>query len=298
MFDLSKCRESVAARLRAEGADDLAEPLEECGLGFELICLNCGTGKPCVKRCKKRWCPSCARFISLERISKYQAVIDSMRWPMLVTLTMPHTLETSCPSDVRKLRRALGKLRRLRWFKRCVRGGITSIEVTGGANGWHPHAHMLIDCRWFAVQVPEPRKGLGKEGLRKVFKAARAEVADQWALCLHEDRRLQVSISRARPDAAREVLKYAVKPTELADSPLPLAPLLRILSVSRLVSAFGSVRADRLEALKGQLEEEDERVSCLCGCQDFRPDWIIDNMRSHGHSVTKACARLMSGKWE
>lgn len=297
MFDLSLCRRSVASRLRSEGAEDLAIPLEECGTEFSLVCLSCGTGRPCKKRCKKRWCPSCARLISLERIGKYQAVIDSMRWPMLVTLTMPHSIDTSCPSDVRRLRRALGKLRRLRWFKRAVRGGITSIEVTGGANGWHPHAHMLIDCRWFSVQVPEPRKGLSRDGLKKVFKAARAEVADQWALCLHEDRRLQVSISRARPDAAREVLKYAVKPTELADSPLPLAPLLRILSVSRLVSAFGSVRSDKLKALQGQGADKEEIAECPCGCRDFRPDWIIDNIRNHGHSVTQASARLMSGTW-
>ena len=201
-----------------------------------------------------------------------------MRWPLLVTLTMPHQMDTSCPSDVRKLRRALGKLRRLRWFLRAVKGGITSIEVTGGDNGWHPHAHMLIDCRWFAVTVPEPDYRTPRDKFKASFKRARKEVAEQWALCLGETRRLQVAISRARPQAAREVLKYAVKPQELAESPLPLAPLLDILRVTRLVSAFGSVRSCRLAELQVQKASERPGVVCACGCSESLPSFVVDRI--------------------
>jgi len=200
-----------------------------------------------------------------------------MQWPMLVTLTLPHSAESDGPADVRRLRRALGKLRRLRWFRLKVRGGITSVEVTCGENGWHPHAHMLIDCRWLSVQTPPPDKSMSRYCFKSTFRRARAEVAEQWGLCLGETVRLQVNISRARKDAAREVLKYAVKPQDLAEAPLPLAPLLRILSVSRLVSAFGSVRASRLAGLQGQLKEERSEYECSCGCRDFVPDFVAND---------------------
>lgn len=278
MIDLSLLRERVAQRLKGEGRLDLAEPLEECGTVFELICTSCGTSRAVSKSCKKRWCPSCARLISLTRIDKYQAAIDRMQWPMMVTLTMPHTMDTSCPSDVRKIKRALGKLRRLRWFRRKVKGGISSVEVTAGENGWHPHAHLLLDCQWLSVNAKPPHHTWSRYRYKKAFRDARNEVAQQWQLCLQETRRLQVHISRARPEAAREVLKYAVKPQELADSPMPLAPLIDILRVSRLISAFGSVRASNLAALQGQGEEDKQRYFCACGCSDFMPDFLLDKL--------------------
>jgi hypothetical protein len=296
VIDLSHCREGVCARLEAEGRFDLSAPLHECGDPFELVCCGCAKGIAVVKQCRKRWCPSCARIISLERIDRYQQSIDAMQWPLLVTLTMPHTIETSCPSDVRKLRRALGKLRRLRWFKRAVKGGITSIEVTGGENGWHPHAHMLLDCRWLSVYGEEPRKPMSRDAIKRAFKVARNEVAEQWALCIQTSARVQVAISRARPDVAREVLKYAVKPSELAESPLPLAPLIDILRVSRLVSAFGSVRECRLEGLKRQLSEEEPTKVCECGCSTWMPDFVVDRMLDRGDSLPRALSNCLVAK--
>jgi len=278
VIDLSLLRERVAQRLEDEGRSDLAEPLRECGAVFELLCTSCGTPRVVSKSCKKRWCPSCARMISLSRLEKYQSAIDRMHWPMMVTLTMPHTMDTSCPSDVRKIKRALGKLRRLRWFKKKVRGGISSVEVTAGDNGWHPHAHLLIDCQWLSVTTKAPTRHLSPYKYKKAFRDARNEVAQQWQLCLQESKRLQVHISRARPEAAREVLKYAVKPQDLADAPMPLAPLIDILRVSRLISAFGSVRASNLAELQGQGEEDKQRYFCSCGCADFMPDFVLDKL--------------------
>lgn len=274
MTDLPAMRERVAERLESEGAFDLSRPLRDCGEGFELCCRACGDSRPALKQCTKRWCPVCARRIAAKRVDAYQAVIDKMRWPLLVTLTMPHTRETSDASDVRLLRRSLSKLRRLRWWRRSVMGGVTAIEVTCGKQGWHPHAHMLIDCRWLSVTAPEPPRGCGAATAKRYFKSARDEVGEQWRLCLQTDKRVQVQVSRARPEAAREVLKYATKAADLVETELPIAPLIRILQVSRLISAFGSVRADKLVELAGQLSSELPGVQCACGCSDWVPDFV------------------------
>jgi len=288
--NLSALRERVRERLEAEDAFDLSAPLSACGECFELLCRGCGSGRTAQKQCLKRWCPVCARRIAADRVETYQSAIDSMQWPMMVTLTMPHTAESSEPSDVRALRHALGRLRRLRWFQNKVKGGITSIEVTCGENGWHPHAHLIIDCRWLSVQVPAPPYRCTKRALQKLCKAAREEVGEQWRLCLRADKRVQVAVSRARPDAAREALKYAVKATDLAETQLPISPLLRILRVSRLVSAWGSVRRYRLEEKDREPEEGLPGVKCECGCDSWVPDfvdrkldsWRIETRRAPG----------------
>jgi hypothetical protein len=274
MSDLPAMRERVVARLDDEGRPDLADALRACGEGFEMLCRGCGTARAAQKQCLKRWCPVCARRMAADRVDTYQSAIDSMQWPMMVTLTMPHTADTSCPSDVRALRRALGRLRRLRWFRTKVRGGITSIEITCGANGWHPHAHLVIDCRWLSVQVPSPPYACGQRELQRLCKAARAEVGEQWRLCLRAEQRVQVAISRARPEAAREVLKYSVKAADLVETSLPLAPLLDILKVSRLMSAWGSVRRYKLDRAETDPAPALPSVTCTCGCNSWVPDFV------------------------
>jgi hypothetical protein len=258
----------IIDRLHSEAAPDLAKPLEECGRGFELTCTNCGGVHETVTRCKKRWCPVCARIVSARRLDKYQAVIEQMRSPIFVTLTMQHSADTSSPEDVRKLRRAIGKLRKRKWFAEKVAGGICSIEVTCGANGWHPHAHMLLESRWFSVTTPAPDRSYTRSEIKEMCAASSREVQWQWESCLGGVG--GVKISRARPQVAREVLKYAVKPTELADSQFPLAPLLRVLAVSRLISTWGTVR--KAYAHMRSLEQEKNfSLQCPCGVE---PSWI------------------------
>ena len=278
--DLPAMREAIRAKLESEGSQDLAAPLAACGEQFEMLCKGCGTTRAAQKQCLKRWCPVCARRLAADRVETYQSAIDSMQWPMMVTLTMPHTAESSDASDVRALRHALGRLRRLRWFANKVRGGITSIEITCGKHGWHPHAHLVIDCRWLSVQVPSPPFGCTGRALKKLCKAAREEVGDQWRLCLRADQRVQVAISRARPDAAREALKYSVKAADLAETSLPLSPLLRILRVSRLMSAWGSVRRYRIADKEEQGVVELPGTVCECGCSAWVPDFVDRRMDS------------------
>lgn len=267
-------REKVVARLEAEGAEDLARPLRECGTGIGLICTNCGERHETVTRCKKRWCPACARIVSAKRLEKYSGVIDLMRSPIFVTLTMPHTAETSSPDDVRKLRRALGRFRNRAWFKRRVSGGIASIEVTCGENGWHPHVHMLIEARWFSVTVPSPDGRYSKKDREEMQRASQQEILWQWQRALAIDEGGGVFISRARFGVAREILKYAVKPGDLVEAQWPLAPLLRVLSVSRLITTWGSVRKAHQKI--ASLQDDDEKRSLICSCGESA--WLPEEL--------------------
>lgn len=266
------CAEKIIARLEAEGAEDLAAPMRLCGEGFALICTSCGKRHEGQRRCKKRWCPVCSRIISAKRIDKYQSAIDTMQSPVFVTLTMQHSAISSSPEDVRVLRRALGRFRNRTWFRRRVAGGIASIEVTCGPNGWHPHCHLLMDCRWFSVSTPAPSSRYNAEQRAEMMRASQAETQWQWESCLPDGVRGGLFVSRAREGVAREVLKYAVKPADLVAAAWPLAPMLRTLAVSRLISTWGSVRQAAIAIASLESEEQSAGMKCQCGASDWTPE--------------------------
>ena len=267
-----EARQRIVERLDAEGADDLAKPLRECGAEFALTCVGCGGRHLTRTRCRKRWCPECARIVSAARLAKYEAAIAAMRAPIFVTLTMQHKRATSSPEDVRALRRALGRLRNRAWFKRKVKGGIASVEVTCGDDGWHPHVHMLVECAWLSVSTPAPDRSYSAAQQRALAAASQKEIVWQWESALGKGKRGGVWISRAGSNVASEVLKYAVKPGVLVDAQWPLAPLLRVLAVSRLISTWGSVRREHQRIASLERETDYTGLICPCGESEWVPE--------------------------
>lgn len=257
-------RATIVARLNEEDYDngDLLSKLSSCGETLTLICSCCRQPRHCEKRCRKKWCPVCARSSAARASARYAAAIAHMQWPIFVTFTVKN-YDTLEGHEVKELLRAFKKLRRLRWFKRCVRGGVASIEVTNIGNGWHPHGHMVVDCPWFAVAVPAPGRNLTREQKLKRFKAAAKEVNEQWDLCL--GRKGGVKIKRAYGEATgsnqpigMEVLKYSVKGSDLASCKEDITPLIRQLDASRLVVSWGTLYGKKL------LRSENDRPPMEC----------------------------------
>lgn len=291
---------ALIARLESEGAEDLALPLRGCGDGLALVCQNCGIRHETITHCKKRWCPLCARIVSAKRLDKYAGVIDVMRSPIFVTLTMPHRAETSSPEDVRTLRRALGKFRKKKWYTRRVSGGIASIEVTCGEHGWHPHIHMLIEAKWFSVTVPPPDRSYSPVEQKKMMADSQREVVWQWQQALGIHSGGGVYISRARAGVAREILKYAVKPSDLADSSWPLAPLLRTLAVTRLITTWGSVRKNFQKMASLKKDADKTPAICECGESCWMPEHLLpkNDAEKNNERANKACKERAAKFWE
>lgn len=109
--------------------------------------------------CCSPWvCPVCATKISERRRLELGAFMelhsDSGGFMVMITLTIPHTRTdklTSLLGDSKRnsgFRAALRRFRNSRGFKRTMKtlgyvGLVRSLEVTYGANGWHPHSHEL-----------------------------------------------------------------------------------------------------------------------------------------------------------
>ena len=90
--------------------------------------------------------PASARGRTADR---YARIMQHVQWPLFVTLTAKHAEGDAM--NIRQHRRAWGKLRRLRWFRSKVKGGVVAWEITQGDHGMHVHAHALFDCRWLSV---------------------------------------------------------------------------------------------------------------------------------------------------
>ena len=239
--DAGILKQALQRRLTEEGENELAEKLAKCGQTMRLWCRDCGHMHEAKTRCNRKWCPVCARMVAAKRSAKLAAVARSFQWPLFVTLTMRNIPADECAVDfVRDLRKAFGKLRNRKLWKSRVAGGAAAIEVTNTGAGWHPHIHALIDCRWLAIRTPAPRPTDSPARIAALCEDAAKEFSALWAKCLKADYTPSVKTKRASHEAAKEVMKYACKGSDLVESPDSIGPVLRMLDGTRLVTTFGS----------------------------------------------------------
>lgn len=241
-------REKLIERLEEEEAHDLARRLEKCGQELHLVCTCCGEYSQAETRCDLKWCPSCQRALATRTSLRYEGITKSLRWPLFLTLTTKNFDEDEEDGFdfVRHIRRGFAKLRRLRWWRGCVKGGVASIEVTNTGNGWHPHLHALVDCKWLAVRESAPRIGASKEEWEAKAERNAKDIAEQWSLCLGGRpgsavfRRVWKRDGGDAKPITTEVLKYSAKGSDLVKVEGRVAPLIRMLMASRLVTSWGN----------------------------------------------------------
>lgn len=107
-----------------------------------------------LETCGSVWsCPVCAVKITEKRREEVRAVLDAhMRdggKAAMVTLTVPHTKFQSAGELLDAVRGSWRKVKQGRaWLAGREgfgwQGDVRVLEVTNGANGWHPHLHVLV----------------------------------------------------------------------------------------------------------------------------------------------------------
>lgn len=267
-------RQSLIDRLRDEDEDQLADRLEKCGEPLPLTCTSCGVAKMAFTRCDLKWCPSCAPRLAHDKVTRYDPICSTFANPLFLTITCKN-YRSQKHTGIRELRRAFTQLRRLRWWKRCCAGGVASLELTNKGAGWHPHIHALLDTSWLAVQVPKPPPGSTDKQYKDAARRACEEVAEQMSLALGRPASVKARRRNLRGGAGavlKEVIKYSVKPQDLAETKARIGPMLHELSKTRNLVSWGT--AYRHPSLKKPVREP-----CPCeGCKEFGtylPDTVI-----------------------
>lgn len=269
--DTKKIQKRLIERLEAEVRFDLAEKLRKCGTPKRIRCSECMGTHDVEERCKMKWCPVCVRQIAARRAKKYRSLVAAMQWPLFITLTMGNVPDLSFDA-VRHLRRAFGRLRAKKIWKQTVKGGVASIEVTNTGNGFHPHLHAVLDCRWLAIKTREPRRGDSRETIKALCQAAAEELQKAWTKCLRQQKPASIKVKRASEGVEDEVLKYAVKGAELVECEGEIGPLIDCLTATRLVTSFGNVYAVDVP--------EEPKVPMACKHCGKSAKWLPDEMLS------------------
>jgi hypothetical protein len=275
-------RDMLADRLESEGAVDLASHLRNCGVAISLVCTSCGDKRGTEIRCRKRWCPVCAPAVAKERLRRWKGAVSALQWPLFMTLTIRNSED---PESVRFLRESWGKFRRRKLIRERVAGGVAAVEVTNNGKGWHPHLHAVVDCRWLALYTREPNRGDSPEVVRELCTSAAQELGALWASQVRQET-ASVQVARVTGDQATVyALKYATKAAELLAVPGEIAPMIRVLRKTRLVSGFGC-----LHPLPAVDVEAKPGVCCeCCGAESqWMPETVVTAAihKNQSHAAT------------
>jgi len=106
-----------------------------------------------VVSCHSVWhCPVCASRIAIGRQREVKGIVSLHQATggkvTMTTLTLRHNVATRVATIKKDVSTTWSKMRGTRAFKQAegfggVVGGVRSLEVTHGQNGWHPHLHIL-----------------------------------------------------------------------------------------------------------------------------------------------------------
>lgn len=107
-----------------------------------------------VTTCKSVWaCPVCSAKICAVRQAELSGAmtnaISQGYHVFLMTLTFPHEYHQALAETLPKFTKAKAYFKNSKTYKRILgkgtrKGSVTSLEVTIGQHGWHPHQHDLV----------------------------------------------------------------------------------------------------------------------------------------------------------
>lgn len=239
---------SVASKLHKIGMHEEAEKLDQCHTKYTYaVCQGCDTVSKFPNRCDNFYCPECQPRLANDRRRTVEWWTREVQQPKHVVLTVKNIPDLT-KAHVHEFVKWLNRLRR-RKFARNWNGGFRSLEVTNEGNGWHLHAHLLVDAHWIDK-----------------FK-----LSEEWQSVTNGMGRI-VDVSDAREkNYLAEVTKYAVKGVELACwSPDKIKKFIEAFKGVRTFAVFGS-----LYGLRSKFSEwihfiRDQKPLCKCGCSHSR----------------------------
>jgi hypothetical protein len=251
---------------KVEGLIDYGiwERLKKCG--NEQIfrtCKNCGSWETFDWRCNMKFCPLCNWRIARSRAAVLRLWAFKIKQPKHLVLTM-RNFPVLTRTKIRQFGRAISKLRRNKVWS-TVLGGCLSIEITNEGNGWHLHAHMLIDARWLDM----------------------SKLSIVWGALIGQEFGIVKIMDCRGKDYLGEVTKYVVKAGQLVSwEPEMIAQFIGAIRGVRFFAAFGT-----LFHMQGEIKREihltaPEPKVCPCGCGEFR--WTDE--------ATEICNSLRAGK--
>jgi hypothetical protein len=133
----------------------LALRMSQCG-GSARVYIDPDSGKvrPWMSLCRSRMCPYCGKGRAAKIQKSLYHLICRMKQPKHLTLTY-RSNDDPLALQLKQLKKAFRQLRGTADWKKNVRGGVFTVEVTRNVKTglWHPHLHIVIDSNY----IPQKR---------------------------------------------------------------------------------------------------------------------------------------------
>lgn len=203
----------------------------------------------CEQTCKVRICPRCAEQKRRMMFGRITAIVEAMDDPRFLTLTLQSSARP-LREQIHDLISSFRRMRQRKQWKRKMRGGVGTIEVTWNpkTHQWHPHIHTLVDGEYWAKQL----------------------ISDEWKAASNGSFIVDIEIVHGRKKMAFYVGKYVSKGTDTKTLPSGrIAEFATAMHGVRLLQTFGESHAVR--------EEKEDRPV-------LRTDIIVDDFH-HMHRL-------------
>lgn len=142
---------AIADAFEARGQLSVARKIRECCEFEDLVCCSaCGHRWWVVSHCDLRVCPICAQRNAIRRSRGLMALAEGAKAPKMLTLTMPRW-KGNPREGIQKLRKGILELRKTNLL-RNARAGAYTIELVHKPDGWHIHAHAIVDVEFIPFQ--------------------------------------------------------------------------------------------------------------------------------------------------
>lgn len=221
--DLDHRRRIILALWRSYSPGDKrrASRLNECGSAARTyVDPDAGKVRPWLSRCKSRLCPFCGRNRAARVADQISDLIRTMAQPKHITLTY-RSNDDLLTVQLDMLKQAFRRLRGTAAWKRIVKGGVYTVEVTRNpdTDRWHPHLHIVVDADYFPVK----------------------QLAYLWSTFMPGGRNVWIKPVADAHGMAWEMAKYVGKPPNTRDWPAPsIVQYAHGVIGHRLLQTFGA----------------------------------------------------------
>lgn len=185
-----------------------------------------------LNECRDRMCPRCQELRGRVMSRRIADLVKGFNSARLITLTLKHREGEWLIEMLTRLAAAFRIMRTRPAWRRHVKGGVWSIEVTHGQDGcWHAHVHIIADGEYWDQR----------------------SLSAEWLSVTKDSMIVDIRPVHDREAAAAYVAAYVAKPAAMESwSDSELCEFAVAMHGRRLLHTFGTQHAAALK------EEEDE----------------------------------------
>jgi len=183
---------------------------------------NTGEVRVQASACRLRWCPLCIRTKKMIIVQETRKWLSGVKRPKFLTFTLKHK-DIPLREIIAELYKYFRSIRRAKWFKKNVRGGIWFFQITKSKKDglWHPHIHCLVDSNFLP----------------------KAELSELWELITGDSKIVDIRQVKDNKKTAEYVARYAATPCRLSNFNVDDAiEIVKTLHGKRLCGTWGTGR--------------------------------------------------------